>query len=103
MSAPDAARLMLGMAVVTFVPRALPVFLPRSFKQGGPLARLLSLMPYTALSALVFPGVFSVDAEHPLFGVASAAAASALALRGRPLVVCVLAAVGVNLVFYLAF
>lgn len=54
----------------------------------------------TALSALIFPGVFSVDAAHPLFGIAGAAAA-VLALKKCPLIVCVLAAVGLNCVLYL--
>ena len=63
--------------------------------------RFLSLLPYTALSALIFPGVFSVDAAHPLFGIAGAAAAAVLALKKCPLIVCVLAAVGLNCALYL--
>lgn len=75
MSRTDAYLLILGMAAVTYIPRA--------------------------LSALIFPGVFSVDAAHPLFGIAGAAAAAVLALKKCPLIVCVLAAVGLNGALYL--
>ena len=97
----DPMLLILGMAAVTYIPRALPAFLMDKLKLSGRVSRFLSLLPYTALSALIFPGVFSVDAGHPWFGVAGAAAAAVLALRKCPLIVCVLAAVGLNCLLYL--
>lgn len=101
MSRTDAYLLILGMAVVTYIPRALPAFLMDKLALNGRVKRFLSLLPYTALSALVVPGVFSVDAEHPLFGVAGAAVAAVLALKKCPLIVCVSTAVGLNCVMYL--
>lgn len=101
MSRTDAYLLILGMAVVTYIPRALPAFLMDKLVLSGRVKHFLSLLPYTALSALIFPGVFSVDAEHPLFGMVGAAAAAVLALKKCPLIVCVLAAVGLNCVMYL--
>lgn len=70
-------------------------------KFGGRFQKFLSLLPYAAMSALIFPGVFSVDAAYPLFGIIGALAAVLLALRRCPLIVCVLGAVGINCVFYL--
>lgn len=103
MSRTDTYLLILGMAAVTYIPRALPAFLMDKLTPSGRMRmkRFLSLLPYTALSALIFPGVFSVDAAHPLFGVAGTAAAAVLALKKSPLIVCVLAAVGLNCVLYL--
>ena len=101
MSRADVYLLILGMAAVTYIPRALPAFLMDKLHLGARIKRFLSLLPYTALSALIFPGVFSVDAQHPLFGVAGAAAAAVLALKKCPLIVCVAAAVGLNCALYL--
>lgn len=101
MSRTDAYLLILGMAAVTYIPRALPAFLMDRLRLGARMNRFLSLLPYTALSALIFPGVFSVDAVHPLFGMVGAAAAAVLALKKCPLIVCVAAAVGLNCVLYL--
>lgn len=99
----DIFLLIFGMAIVTYIPRALPAFLMDKLTLSKRVENFLSLLPYTALSALIFPGVFSVDAEHPLFGVAGAAIAAVLALKKCSLIVCVIAAVAVNCVLYLIF
>lgn len=101
MNRTDWYLLLFGMAAVTYLPRALPVFLMEKLKFGGRFQKFLSLLPYAAMSSLIFPGVFAVDAAHPLFGIVGALAAVLLALRKCPLIVCVLGAVGVNCVFYL--
>lgn len=103
MSRLDTYLLIFGMAIVTYIPRALPAFLVGRLRFGKRFQRFLNLLPYTAMSALIFPGVFSVDAEHPLFGIAGACAAAVLAMKRCPLIVCVLAAVAVNCVLYLIF
>ena len=95
--------LIFGMALVTYIPRALPAFWMDRLRLGKRFQNFLSLLPYTAMSALIFPGVFCVDAEHPLFGVAGAAIVAVLALKKCSLIVCVLAAVAVNCVLYLIF
>lgn len=101
MSRSEVYLLIAGMALVTYIPRALPAFLMKRLHFGQRFQKFMTLLPYTAMSSLIFPGVFSVDAEHPLFGLAGAAAAVLLALKKCPLIVCVLAAVGVNCVLYL--
>lgn len=93
--------LILGMAVVTYLPRALPAVLIERLRLGARARRFLSLLPYAAMSALIFPGVFSVDAAHPLFGLAGGGAAVLLAWRHAPLLACVLGAVGVVCLCYL--
>lgn len=101
MSRNEVYLLICGMAAVTYLPRALPAFLMDKLVFGARTKRFLTLLPYTAMAALVFPGVFSVDAAYPLFGVISALAAVLLALRKCPLMVSVLGAVGVNCMLYL--
>ena len=90
-----------GMALVTFLIRIVPAFLMDRFRPGKRLKAFLDLLPYTAMAALIVPGVFTVDAAHPLFAPAGALLAAVLALRKCPAFVCVLAAVAVNCLLYM--
>ena len=55
--------LILGMAVVTYIPRAIPAVLIDKMKFGPKIEKFLKLIPYTAMAALIFPGVLTVDSE----------------------------------------
>lgn len=85
--------LLLGMALVTFLPRALPFLLLDRMRFPPRAERFLRLIPYTAMAALIFPGVLSVDSARPWVGLAGAAAAGVLAARRMPAIACVLAAI----------
>ena len=93
--------LILGMAIVTYIPRVLPAFLIERIALGPRAKKFLSLLPYAAMSALIFPGVFTVDAAYPLFGVVGGVVAVLLALKKCPLIVCVLGSVGSNCILYM--
>ena len=101
MDATKILLLILGMAAVTYIPRVLPFLLADKFTFGARTERFLKLIPYTAMSALIFPGVFTVDAANPAIGIVGALAAGVLAWRKCPVVVCVLAAIGVDFLLYL--
>lgn len=102
MNNPDVFALILGMAVVTYLPRALPAVLLRKAEFAPAAERFLKLIPYTAMAVLIFPGIFTVDAAAPMIGIAGGLAAGILAWRGRSVLLCVLAAVGTNLILYAA-
>lgn len=53
------ALLVLAMGVVTFVPRMLPMVILQKVKLPPFVNRFLKLIPYTALGALIFPGVLA--------------------------------------------
>lgn len=93
--------LILGMALVTYIPRAIPAVLVDKMKFGAKMEKFLKLIPYTAMSALIFPGVFTVDTAHPVIGIAGGALAGILAWRKLPVMVCVLAAIAADFVLYL--
>ena len=93
--------LILGMTAVTYIPRMLPSVLVGRLQFGPKLEKFLNLIPYTAMAALIFPGVFTVDAANPLIGILGGAAAFLLAWRKRPVMVCVLAAIAVDFLLYL--
>jgi len=51
--------LVLGMMVVTYVPRLMPIAFLRQMNLPPRLKSFLEYIPYAALGALIFPGVIS--------------------------------------------
>ncbi len=92
--------LILGMAAVTYIPRALPAVFIEKLKFGPRTEKFLKLIPYTAMAALIFPGVFTVDAVHPSVGIVGGLTAAVLAWRKMPIMVCVIAAIAADLLLY---
>lgn len=92
--------LVLGMAFVTYIPRALPAVLVGKMKFSAKVEKFLNLIPYTAMAALIFPGVLTVDTENPSIGIVGGTVACALAWRKCPVMVCVLAAIAADFVLY---
>lgn len=93
--------LILGMAAVTYISRVIPAVLAEKMKFSGSLEKFLKLIPYTAMSALVFPGVFLVDKARFEIGIIGGIVAAILAWRKMPVMVCVLAAIFVDMLIYL--
>ncbi len=53
------------------------------------------------MAAMIFPGVFTVDAADPLIGIVGALTAGILAWRKHSVMVCVLASIAAVFVLYL--
>jgi len=58
--------LILGMMLATYIPRLLPFFMISSEKLPYKVRRFLQFIPYTALGALIIPGVFTATPDMPL-------------------------------------
>jgi len=97
----DVLLMILGMTAVTYIPRALPAVILEKLKFSAKVEKFLKLIPYTAMSALIFPGIFTVDAAHPEIGIIGGLTAILLAWRKVQVVLCVLAAIGVDIVLYM--
>lgn len=93
--------LILGMAVVTYIPRALPAVVIDKMKFGPKAERFLQLIPYTAMAALIVPGVFMVDTDNYSIGLLGGLTAALLGWKKCPVMLCVLAAIAVDLILYL--
>jgi len=57
--------MILGMTLVTYIPRLLPFLMVSNEDMPKRLRRFLTLIPYTALGALIIPGVFSATPDMP--------------------------------------
>lgn len=92
--------LILGMTLVTYLPRALPLAFFDKLKLSGKAKKFLSLIPYTAMSALIFPGIFSSDANNIAVGIIGGGVAAVLALLRCPVMVCVIGAIAADMLLY---
>ncbi|MBB6454640.1 branched-subunit amino acid transport protein [Salirhabdus euzebyi] len=59
----------IGMSIVTLLPRLIPVFIVDKASYPVWVNRWLDAIPYAALGALIFPGIMSVIPDKPLFGL----------------------------------
>ena len=93
--------MMLLMALVTYVPRVVPAFVIDRLRLGKRTEKFLRLIPFTAMTALIFPAIIKVDAEMPIIGIAGGFTAAIIAFFKLPVILSVACAVLVNLVMYL--
>lgn len=79
--------IIIGMAIVTALPRFIPAVLLDKFVFRDWMNRWLQAIPYAALGALIFPGILFVKEGAPHIGIIGG------------IVAVLLAYVGVNVVF----
>lgn len=72
----------LGMALITVIPRVLPALIHQSGLKSKVLQRFLSSIPLAALGALIVPGIFTVGGS---WGIGFAGGLMSLLLAGRKL------------------
>lgn len=95
--------LTLAMGAVTYGSRALPAFLIDKMHFSPRAEQFLRLIPYTAMTALIFPGILTVDPARPEIGIVGALVVVALAWKKAPLLVCVVGAILADMALYLVF
>lgn len=90
----------LGCAVVTFVPRLIPALFVDKLNFSPKFEKFLNLIPYTALAALICPGVLTVDSQIWYIGLIGAVVAAGLAWKKAPLGAIVIITVVVLITVY---
>ncbi len=71
--------IVVGMALVTYIPRLVPLLMLGNKQMPQFLSTFLQFIPYAVLGALIFPGVLSSTGDTSS-AIAGAAAAAVLAL-----------------------
>ena len=79
------ALVILGCAVVTFIPRLIPALFIDKLEFPPKVEKFLNLIPYTALAALICPRVLTVDNQLWYIGLIGALWQRDLPGRGFPL------------------
>jgi branched-subunit amino acid transport protein len=90
--------MILGMAVVTYLPRMLPFVLFKGKELPPFLQGVLKNVPYATLGALIFPGILFIQ-DDIWFGVLGAAAAFVAAFLGANVIVVVLGSIAVLTIY----
>ena len=92
--------IILGCAVVTFIPRLIPALFIDRLNFSPKVEKFLNLIPYTALAALICPGVLTVDSQLWYIGLIGAVVAAGLAWKKVPLGAIVILTVVVLITVY---
>ncbi|MFB6465248.1 AzlD domain-containing protein [Cytobacillus sp. Hz8] len=90
--------MIIGMGIVTYLPRMLPFVLFKGKELPTFLQGVLKNVPYATLGALIFPGVLFIQ-EDIWYGLLGAAAAFLLAFLGVNVIVVVLGSIAVLTVY----
>ena len=93
--------LMIGMGAVTYIPRLLPSLFMDKLNINPRAERFLKLIPYTAMAAMIVPGIFTVDPSRPEIGIVGGIIAGILAWKRAPILVCVIGAIAADVFLYL--
>ena len=92
--------MILGCALVTFIPRLIPAIFVQKIEFSPKFEKFLNLIPYTALAALVCPGVLTVDNQIWYIGLIGAVVAGGLAWKKVPLGAIVILTVVILIAVY---
>lgn len=93
--------IIIGMALVTMIPRAIPAFIVDKLRFHDWVNRWLNAIPFAALGALIFPGILSVKTDQPHIGLIGGGVAIVLAYLGLNVILVVIGAIATVLLFTL--
>jgi len=83
--------IIVGMMLVTYIPRVLPGLLSDHYRLPKAVERWLQNIPYAALGALIFPGI--IQGDTPIVGVVGGLTAVILSLMEWHLVLVMAASI----------
>lgn len=94
--------IILGMAVVTYIPRVLPLVTMNGKEMPPKVKAVLQNVPYAALGALIFPGILFIQ-EDIWFGIIGGIAAFLVALLTSNIILIVISAIAVLSIYSFLF
>lgn len=86
--------MIIGMAIVTYIPRMLPFVMFKGKELPTFLQGVLKNVPYATLGALIFPAILFIQ-EDIWYGILGAAAAFIVAFLGANVIVVVIGSISV--------
>mgnify|MGYP003577563500 FL=1 len=91
--------MIIGMGLVTYIPRMLPFVLFKGKELPPFIQGVLKNVPYATLGALIFPAILLLQKGDIWYGMAGAAAAFAAAFLGANVIIVVLGSITVLAVY----
>ncbi|MBK3494871.1 AzlD domain-containing protein [Viridibacillus sp. YIM B01967] len=95
--------MIIGMAIVTYIPRAIPLTFLEGKELPPIISGILQNIPYAILGAMIFPAILMIKEGDILFGLIGAVAAFAIAFAGANVILVVLGAIAVLSIYSLFF
>ncbi|MEH6938522.1 AzlD domain-containing protein [Bacillus sp. JJ664] len=95
--------LVLGMCLVTMIPRILPVFIVDRVQFPNWVTSWLKGVPYAALGALIFPGILTVEKGNISVGLLGGIVAIILSILRLHIIFVVFGSIGTVLIMKLYF
>src|SRR5699024_6914670 len=86
--------IIVGMALVTMIPRFVPAFIMDKLELRNWMHRWLNAIPYAALGALIFTGILSVIAADPHIWIADGIVIMVHTLLGWNIILVVVGSIG---------
>lgn len=90
--------MIIGMGLVTYIPRMLPFVLFKGKELPSFLQGILKNVPYATLGALIFPGILFIQ-DDLWYGVLGAAAAFIAAFLGANVIIVVIGSITILTVY----
>lgn len=90
--------IIIGMAVVTYIPRMLPLIFLNVDRIPPSIQNILKNVPYAALGALIFPAILQFH-ENIWFGIIGGLTAIIVSYIGAHLIVVVISSIAVLILF----
>lgn len=91
--------MLIGMAVVTYLPRMIPLTFLEGKELPPLIAGILRNIPYAILGALIFPWILLVQEGNILFGIIGTIVAFLIAFLGGGVMAVVLGTVAILSVY----
>ena len=85
--------IIIGMSLVTMIPRLLPAFIVDKIQFRPWINQWLNAIPYAALGALIFPGILTVKPDEPHIGIIGGITAIILSFMGLNVILVVVGAI----------
>ncbi len=85
--------IIIGMSLVTMLPRIIPAFLVERIIFKDWINKWLLAIPYAALGAMIFPGILYVKENDPSVGIIGGIVAIILSLLGLNVMFVVVGAI----------
>ncbi|ADZ83235.1 AzlD domain-containing protein [Cellulosilyticum lentocellum] len=95
--------ILIGMSLVTYIPRVLPVMILDKMHISQKLEGILKAIPYAALGSLIFPSILSVNTNYPIIGIVGGCVAVILSYAKLNITYTICGTVAVTILIQLFF
>ncbi len=91
----DPLMIVIGMMLVTYIPRAIPFFILSDKRLPKALNQFLEYVPYAALGALIIPGALTAVPNAPIVCLIGLSVAVIVSLFKANVIVSVVGSIGI--------